>query len=51
MVTAHGCRVIGSQSARTAINEERRESPPAIVINVRHKGRDALDVLRELDRL
>ena len=50
MVSGHGYRVIGSQSARTAVEDARREKPAAILIDVRLQGRDALDLLRELKR-
>ena len=48
MVSGHGYRVIGSQSARTAVEDARRGKPAAILIDVRLQGRDALDLLREL---
>jgi signal transduction histidine kinase len=48
MVSGHGYLVIGSQSARTAVEDARRAKPAAILIDVRLQGRDALDLLREL---
>jgi CheY-like chemotaxis protein len=48
MVSGHGYCVVPSQSARTAVEDARREKPAAILIDVRRQGRDALDVLREL---
>jgi CheY-like chemotaxis protein len=48
MVSGHGYRVVGSQSARTAVEDARRAKPAAILIDVRLQGRDALDLLREL---
>ena len=50
MVSGHGYRVIGSQSARTAVEDARRRKPAAILIDVHLQGRDALDLLRELKR-
>ena len=50
MVSGHGYRVIGSQSARTAVEDARRGKPAAILIDVHLQGRDALDLLRELKR-
>ena len=50
MVSGHGYRVIGSPSARTAVEDARREKPAAILIDLHLQGRDALDLLRELDR-
>jgi CheY-like chemotaxis protein len=48
MVSGHGFRVIGSESARTAVEDARRAKPAAILIDVRLQGPDALDLLREL---
>ncbi|MGH9228971.1 MAG: ATP-binding protein [Acidimicrobiales bacterium] len=48
MVSGHGYRVVGSQSARTAVEDARRGKPAAILIDVRLQRPDALDVLREL---
>ena len=48
MVSRHGYRVIGSQSARTAVEDARRDKPAAILIDLRLQEREALDLLREL---
>ena len=48
LVGGHGYRVIGSESARTAVDDARREKPAAILIDVRLQERDALDLLRGL---
>jgi signal transduction histidine kinase/CheY-like chemotaxis protein len=48
MVGGHGYRVIGSESATTAVEDARRDKPAAILIDVRRQDRDALDLLREL---
>jgi CheY-like chemotaxis protein len=48
MVSGHGYRVAGSQTARTAVEDARRAKPVAILIDVRLQGSDALDLLREL---
>ncbi|MGH9288584.1 MAG: response regulator, partial [Acidimicrobiales bacterium] len=48
MVSGHGYRVVGSQSARTVVEDARRAKPAAIAIDVRLQGHDALDPLREL---
>ena len=48
MVSGHGYRVAGSQSARTVVEDARRAKPVAILIDVRLQGSDALDLLREL---
>jgi signal transduction histidine kinase len=48
MVSGHGYRVIASESARTAVEDARRDKPAAILIDVRLQGGDALDLLREL---
>jgi signal transduction histidine kinase/CheY-like chemotaxis protein len=48
MVSGHGYRVIASRSARTAVEDARRDKPAAILIDVRLQERDALDLLREL---
>jgi CheY-like chemotaxis protein/anti-sigma regulatory factor (Ser/Thr protein kinase) len=48
MVSGHGYRVAGSQTARTAVEDARRAKPVAILIDVRLQGSDALDFLREL---
>jgi signal transduction histidine kinase len=50
MVSGHGYRVIGSETARTAVEDARRDDPAAILIDVRLQGRDALEVLRQLKR-
>jgi CheY-like chemotaxis protein/anti-sigma regulatory factor (Ser/Thr protein kinase) len=50
MVSGHGYRVIGSRSARTAVEDARRDNPTAILIDLRLQGRDALDLLGELKR-
>ena len=50
MLNGHGYRVVASQSARTAVEDARREQPAAILIDVRLQGRDALELLRELKR-
>jgi CheY-like chemotaxis protein/anti-sigma regulatory factor (Ser/Thr protein kinase) len=50
MVGGHGYRVIVSQSARTAVEDARRDQPAAILIDVRLQGRDALARLGELKR-
>jgi twitching motility two-component system response regulator PilH len=50
MVSGHGYRVVGSQSASTAVEDARRTTPAAILIDVRLQGRDALEPLRELKR-
>jgi signal transduction histidine kinase len=48
MVSGHGYRVVGSQTARTAVEDARGAKPVAILIDVRLQGSDALDLLREL---
>jgi signal transduction histidine kinase len=48
MVSGHGYRVAGSQTARTAVEDARRAKPVAVLIDVRLQGSDALDLLREL---
>jgi signal transduction histidine kinase/CheY-like chemotaxis protein len=48
MVSGHGYRVAGSQTARTAIGDARNAKPVAILIDVRLQGSGALDLLREL---
>jgi CheY-like chemotaxis protein len=50
MVSGHGYRVVGSESARSAVEDARRAKPAAILIDVRLQGPDALDLLRELKR-
>jgi twitching motility two-component system response regulator PilH len=50
MVSGHGYRVVASESARTAVEDARRDKPAAILIDVRLQQRDALDLLRELKR-
>jgi signal transduction histidine kinase len=48
LVSGHGYRVAGSQTARTAVEDARRAKPVAILIDVRLQGSDALDLLHEL---
>jgi signal transduction histidine kinase len=48
MLSGHGYRVVASQTARTAVDDARREMPAAILIDVRLQGRHVLDILRPL---